>query len=428
MVEIVRADKNCIVLKGSCMNKMVNGFRLKAGIVAIISMCGLLSAQTADQLKTRFATLLGADKYAKLVWQEEGNNERKPNFDWGGTRQINPNKIKAMDTKDGIVKQIAGAKLNIHYSSATLSWDGAKIIYTENVSHQMIIVDWADTTKKTVVKNFEGDGHCYQTSDSKNWMLATEYKGDTSTTARLMRINIADTSEKATIFTCTWARAAWGGTIGAGSTCWASISSDGKYVAGGFPNYGAIGILTVESSSLHTITPTGCWPSMARDATGDVLYTVGSHTHIRLITKTGTETYLKALGTNVLGGESNQYESLRWTSERDYISIYAYKNSFSTEGISNPRLVRVSDLKWAAVVDAPSVAMGNMDAYFYTGTSIAGHDRSAQSVLTQSEVAKNDMMIDTKGRVAPVSGSGVQGVFISPKKSGFIPSKNVILK
>jgi hypothetical protein len=365
----------------------------------LLCACWAGYPQTAQERVARFAALFGVGKYARVVWQREGINNRKPNFDivYGGSE------ILAMDTKDGAVRTLKPNTSNKHWSGATFTWDGQRVIYYDNVGLAIRIVNWDGTGDQVLLSNFEGEGRCWQSSDGKNWVLATEFKNNANG-ARLYRVNIANTAERVELFNCaTWARVGY-----AGSTCWATTSKDGKYVVGGFPNYGDIGFFQVKTPVPTTVTkldPNGCWPSISPDNQYHILYTDdGNLAHKQLyIVDINQNVVLQKglLAGGVFTSSTEAFESLRYTSDPDYVALfsapYADCCAYDATGTTNPKIIRLSNLAWAGVDDNCETPEGDCDVWFY-GSTAAGTAPAAPAARMVGRGISGGRMFDIRGR------------------------------
>ncbi len=314
-------------------------------------------AKKPEQLISEFKSLLGAHTCARVVWQVEGADGRKPNFDRGV-----PNSLKVLDSADGIVRELVPKTDGSHFSAASFTWDGKRITFTDNDQRKIYVIDFDGKNKRCIAEGFDGDGHCFATPDGKQWVFASEAKDALDAPSSLYQINIDNPSEKIEIVKVTWARPEW-----AGSTCWASMSPDGKYMAGGFPNYNDLGIMEVASKSITKFAINGCWPTIARDGSYDVLYTNGdieAHQQIRIVDKHDKELLRTSLVPKVLDPDCF-HESLRWMPQRDYLTMSVYKEGFFAKGLPQPRIVRLSDMNYVAINDSPISAEGNTDVFLY---------------------------------------------------------------
>lgn len=397
---------------------------VKAILMVSIIQIGLLQfstyAQTSTELKNRFATFLGPNKLARCVWQVEGQKNRKTNFDLGGQSTL-----MAFDSKDGIKRVLVKPKPGTHYSSASLTWDGKRVLYTDNEKKTINIVDFLDSsTNKVLLTGYEGDGRTWRSPDGRDFVFATEFIGDEVNGSRMYKVNIDKPTEKILVWTCSGAT---GGTIDqwncgprtgwAGATCWAVASSNGRYISGGFPNYGQMAIIdTVTKKISYFKTENGCWPTIARDTTGDVMITPNAddaHRACKIMTKNEVQisrpnfyTGGAMKGNAGVAADNNAWwDALRWTSNRDYCTFWIYY--FTRDGQGNitgsdvvnfpgPRLVQISTMKYVALNDNPAFPEGNMDVFFYDAVQTRNPIVAERTAL--SKTGNLSKMYDLSGR------------------------------
>jgi len=381
------------------MNHKLSGsgvlMALRAGMVVAAMGVGYVGfAQSASELVSRFGTLLGNDRYARFVWQRQSGG--LPNFSGESA-----NKIMAMDSKFGEIRELVGTNDNKYKSDATFTWDGLRVIYFVNASEEVFVVDFAGGTPRFLT-NGTGGGHCWR-SGTTDYALVVSGND-------LYKVNIDDAQDKTKILD---------GEAGSDNNgvAWASLSPDGQYIAGAFPYYPNVGIAQVNGSPL-LFNPGGCWPTIARDNTHDVLYTIEPHESIRIANQNGGDVLEKNLGEEIYGdGNASEYECLRWTPDRDFITLISFHETGeggTCAGIPNPKLVKVSTLQHAAIVDNPAGSEGNTDVFFYTGDGTPARKESKrQPRFADANAAGFGLRYDCKGRRIMSPAMNRSGIHVS---------------
>jgi hypothetical protein len=72
----------------------------------------------------------------------------------------------AMDTRDGIIRQLVSNQPNGHMINATLTWDGNRVVFFNHSSNQVLIANWDGTGCKTVLNNCRSE-RCWRSADGK---------------------------------------------------------------------------------------------------------------------------------------------------------------------------------------------------------------------------------------------------------------------
>jgi hypothetical protein len=236
---------------------------------------------------------------------------------------------------------------------------------------------------------------------------------------RICKVNVDDTTDKTIICTTTWNTTS--AEEGNFAMQWVSMSYDGKYMVGGFPTYSQIAVFALNTSGqvtpqvynngygwwLTTINANaqGCWPTMARDNTGDVLVTIGDHYDAMIATHDDKEISswhtLSAIG---------MFECLRWTPDRNFLTCIKCCGT----GVPGPYIVRISDNAVVYLNGSLSTLEGNMDVFFDTPSVVT----NTQGTLGVRPVHMNGRdpcggMFDLRGRSISGNGRIREGVYIT---------------
>jgi hypothetical protein len=176
---------------------------------------------------------------------------------------------------------------------------------------------------------------------------------------------------------------------------------------GGFPNYGDLALLTVATKKLADLDPNGCFPTMSPDNNYNILYTdngATSHQQLYMIDKDQHQVMAKNLWTGtvkVFKSSNERFESLRYTSDAGFVALfsspYSDASAYTAAGSSNPKIIRLSDLAWAAVNDNCETPEGNADVWFYSDAGVRGQ-AVAGSIAGPADQARSTVAFSVDGR------------------------------
>lgn len=339
----------------------------------------LIWAQTDAERKATFDAILPPGTYALMVWQKEiGEVNGDPDH-----YRSNMTELKLLDTRTGAVKVIKNSAANCRWLDASFTKDGKSIVYFNLNNHEIRIMNADGTNDRTLVpaNRYYQLGRTWQSTDGKQYIIAvrnnppnvTNYRANTSV-YRVSVDNIADTLLLGSRISETVYAPNWGEPKENSLVDWASVTSDGKYIVGGFCRYSEIGFYSTVKKEVTKFAPTGCWTSAAPDNSLRVLYQDADLRHLKLKSvllpnQTDPIIYdLEAKG--YTNSTSGIYENnLRWTSHVNYATLQYYETEGNAKvytGLPNPALLRLSDLKQATVYNKLAGSTeGNADAFIY---------------------------------------------------------------
>jgi hypothetical protein len=288
------------------------GKRYYLGGLIAISLLFSSNASTVDY-KTAFSNLLNG-RTAKLVW-------------------ISPqNQIWGMDTKDGTTRQIT-SDTDLPPNSARLgypsmTWDQARIIFTNMQNMTVYSVNWDGTGFKKIVTGFFS-AYAWQ-GQNKHWIIVAPKTRSTAENTHVLLMNIDNPSDTVLL----WNKTA----VGSGESFHASISIDGTRMAENYP-HPKMGIATVPNGTVNYYPGEEiCVPTISRDNQYKALCFNYDHTNFIIIDNTGKEVLNKKFsGTGGLPFTAITAPScLRWTTDQDIATVDDY-------------VVRISDLQYVEV-------------------------------------------------------------------------------
>ncbi len=319
--------------------------RVFASSLLLILLCssGALS-KTPAQLKTDFKDILPAGKKARCAWLQTG-------YPAGAGSATDDQTLLIVDSDNGIVKELTPPSLftagKRTIDNPSITFDGSRIIFNEAYSNTKYVMNWDGTGLKSIpiegyLSRYWRDG-----ATGTDWAIIDMYD--------LKRCNIDNPTQSVQLWTLTEV-----------TRPWFTLSPDGQHMA--FAAGGqAVGIGHVPNGQFILADSIGCRINIAPDNSCDFLFQLPYHHTIRICDSLGhkkqdilvTDTIVSwAKRTKSLNSchLEEEYETVRWTNNRDYITFFMYNTSV------NPFIMSLSNRKWMYLADSLDCKQsGNLD-------------------------------------------------------------------
>lgn len=319
------------------------GMRMVRSCTAVVAFASLVLAVTSawaksdDQVRQQFAQLLGPDQYARIVWTKGGRDS------WNNLENLGSStvtKIYACDTRNGIRRPLAASLPSGHLVNPTFTRDGRRVVFCVGNTRQVYVCDFDGDNLRLVTSGYQSFG-TWQAPDGSHWVI-----GDGS--GGVYRINIDDPAEKVLLRPVQGIK-------------YATLSRDGRLLAGGFPSWPNAGVYHIQDDRLLLFSPSGCWPSYSFTDNNKIMYTIEPHTHIKIVDAEGNRLLVKNIADGILPG--NKYNSLRWSNDDDIIAHWA-------EGSSShmPIVQRISTTEWVSLYDDATDFNAFAHVFVYSGS------------------------------------------------------------
>ncbi len=375
---------------------MTNAARLL--LIVLIGLSGIVYAKTDATRKSELTSLFGTSSW-RIVYEDD--LEGAP-------------VLQKLDSTGKINPFLKTAGSNNHLPNFTI--DGTRVVYINAGAGSVCIADWATGTAKTIVSGgyTGGDGDAvssYKNSAGKDMVLC---KPGNSSTVYL--IDADNTSDKQT---------AYSGNL---SPSYISISGDGKYIAADWSGYNTVGVYDVVNKSGPTYWPCsgmgvqspnqcagGCWLTIARDNTHNIIYTIEPHRGCLKIN--GTQKLLDKTFPFIQSG--TEYNGLRWSNDQNFCSVYDDENQSA-----NPYIVRLSDMSYVTLEDGLSTLAGHVGMHIGPASPVSTFP-VAHNVNVSFGI-KPSLIVDLLGR--PISGTQLAkpGVYFEQFNASQSSQKTVV--